>query len=83
MESYLKDSKVVEDSMGKRKSFSFLSSREIECPRCGRVEYANAEQGQVVMCSLCFQHLCLAEEIRPAGSAGNLAEESTLSVIRS
>jgi ribosomal protein L37AE/L43A len=34
----------------------FLSIKEHTCPRCGRREYANLRQGDLVLCSICLMN---------------------------
>ena len=41
---------------------SFMASKEIECPRCGRIERANVDPEKVVMCSLCLMKLALGKD---------------------
>ena len=45
----------------RRKAPAFLSTNEIKCPRCGRVEYANSDAEKVVMCSLCLMGLTMGK----------------------
>ena len=45
-----------------KKTPRFLSTKEIICPKCGRMEYANVDQKRVVMCSLCLMSGSIAVE---------------------
>ena len=41
---------------------SFMSSKEIDCPRCVRIEWANVDPERMVMCSFCLmQRVFVAE----------------------
>lgn len=41
---------------------SFMPSKEIKCPKCGRIERANVDPERLVMCSLCLMRLAFAQE---------------------
>lgn len=45
-----------------KKTPQFLSTTEIQCPKCGLIEYGNVDQKRVGMCSLCLMDRCLAAE---------------------
>lgn len=53
--------KVVKVKRGKRPSF--LARKKVECPECGRLEYANTTQERFKRCSLCA--LKVGERVEP------------------
>jgi len=56
---------VVIAPSGKRKEGKvspWLSTNEITCPNCGRVEYGNVDQKKIKLCSLCLMNGCIKAE---------------------
>jgi len=56
---------VVVTASGERKKVkgsSWLSTKEIVCPNCGRVEYGNIDQEKFKLCSLCLMNGCIKAE---------------------
>jgi len=46
----------------KGKASAWLSTNEIVCPNCGRVEYGNIDPGKFKLCSLCLMNECIKAE---------------------
>ncbi len=41
---------------------SFMAAKEIQCPKCGRIERANVDPERAVLCSFCLMQKVLAVE---------------------